>query len=75
MIKNPEMAINSAVSNIVDFIKQNVKNNLHEGLNQGLFQVENEDELRKISDLVSTSIDQGFVRAHGELKSTLSQIC
>tara|TARA_R110002012_G_C11223290_1_gene562984 strand:- start:8 stop:229 length:222 start_codon:yes stop_codon:yes gene_type:complete len=72
MSKN-QVQINSAVHNMVAFIKDTVTSNLVSGLNSGRFQVD-EEELKKIASLVADSIDQGFVRSHGELEAAVKNI-
>tara|TARA_R110001583_G_scaffold7985_4_gene38884 strand:+ start:11064 stop:11285 length:222 start_codon:yes stop_codon:yes gene_type:complete len=68
-----QVEINNAVHNMVSFIKETVTNNLASGLHSGLFQVE-DVELRKIAALVSDSIDQGFIRSHGDLEAVVKNI-
>jgi hypothetical protein len=68
-----QVEINSAVHTIVSFIKQTVSNNLVEGSNTGKINI-GEEELKKISFLISESIDQGFVRAFGELESVTKDL-
>jgi hypothetical protein len=59
-----------SVSNIVAFIKSNTTTTLFEANNRGMINVD-EDELRKICNLLETSISNAYVKSSRDLTSTM----
>ncbi len=59
-----------SVSNIVAFIKSSTTTTLFEANNRGMINVD-EDELRKICNLLETSISNAYVKSSRDLTSTM----
>tara|TARA_A100001011_G_C13749194_1_gene610600 strand:+ start:27 stop:248 length:222 start_codon:yes stop_codon:yes gene_type:complete len=68
-----QVEINIAVHNIVSFIKETVKKNLYEGSRSGMFELD-DNQLKRVCNLVDSSIDQGFTKSHIELESVTKNL-
>ena len=62
----------SSVSSVIGFIKTHVSNRLVEASNQNLFNVE-ENELRKINNILGALIDEAFTKSSSEIVNTLNK--
>ena len=59
-----------AVASSIDFIKSQIANDLLEAKNKNLINLENED-LRKITSIVESSISSSFIKTSGQIESSL----
>ena len=65
-----EKEVMKSVSTVVGFIKDHVTNRLVEASNKKLITVDTED-LKKVNTILSSLIDEAFVKSSGEIINTL----
>jgi len=65
-MKIEESSLMSSVSNVIDFIKSQTKQDLIEAKNREMIKLD-VNELEKISRIIETSIQNGFVKSSSEI--------
>ena len=67
---NLDLEIGKSVRTLVDFVKSTVTNNLHGAFYENSFDI-SEQDLLKLSQIVTDSIDQAYRNGYIEVESVL----
>lgn len=68
--KDNSAEIMASVINALDFVKSNISNDLMTAKSRGLIELEN-DDMRKIADIVKNSITSSFFKASDQIETSI----